>query len=276
MHQQNKNLTRFWKSQLPSEKTLRSLAVVAQPNVGTEVSLDILRKRLYTGWDYNHIPYGHLTELGSQQLRDIGTVLNQRYVGTFLPSKPVRAVDYMYCRSTNLCRTMLSLRSFLSGFLLGNASDSSLLTNSKLPLIFSRLKNQETMYPHADGPCQGMTDRRLFLIHNKYNNATDLPAYASDLELKLIGALGLKEPLTWLMWLNIMDIMICYETHRVALPIGLTHDDVTNTVNFVSWVWGSLYKVILLCLHMRLRCRILTDGFIYYNVHCRSFLTPAY
>ena len=229
---------------MPSEKTLRLLAAVAQPIVASDTTLELLRKRLYTGWDFNHVPYGHLTEHGAQQLREVGHELHRRYMGNFLPKRISKAVDHLYCRSTNLCRTMLSLRSLLNGFLVGDQDASTILSGVKLPTIFSRLKQQETMYPHADGPCLGMTERRLSLINNQYNNASNVPAYANALEERLKRVLGIQEPLTWLMWLNIMDIMICYKTHNVALPRGVSDDDVRLTIEFVSWVWGSLYKVI--------------------------------
>lgn len=243
---------------MPSEKTLRFIAYAANPSVPKDTPFDVLRKRLYTGWDYNHIPYGQLTEHGAQQLLELGRNLNKRYVGNFLSNYGSKASDSLYCRSTNICRTMLSLRSFLKGLLQHNYDNLS-WGDIRVPTIFSRMKSQETMYPHADGPCLGMTERRLMLINGNYNNASSMPPFVNQLENKLKRILGLNEPFTWLLWLDMMEIMICYETHNVPLPEGITHEDVKNTIFFVSWVWGALYKVKHMashyfCFHCRCRC----------------------
>ena len=120
----SKNVTRFWKLKLPNENTLRSLARSAYPYVASNSSFDNLRKRLYSGWDIVHFPYGQLTERGSHQLKHVGRKFWRRYHDFLLDDHSLSSIDTMYCRSTNICRTLLSLRSFLTGFFYKDGSSS--------------------------------------------------------------------------------------------------------------------------------------------------------
>ena len=47
----------------------------------------------------------------------------------------------------------------------------------------------------------------------------------------------------WMTWLNLMEIMICFQSHNLTLPGGINEEDVKNTIAFVTWKWGVLYKV---------------------------------
>lgn len=100
------------------------MAVSAAP-ILLENNKTKLISSLYSGYDQSHIPYAQLTELGSSQLVAVGKELRRRYAGTLLPKNIEDAADYMYCRSTNICRTVQSLRSLLAGMY--NNSDSYLL-----------------------------------------------------------------------------------------------------------------------------------------------------
>ena len=120
-------LTKFWQSKLPTELTLRHVAK-SDPNIHTNLSFIDLKKELYTGWDSIHYPYGQLTERGMKQLKQIGHKFWLRYSNFILyenhhssvsdsaASKFLTSQESLYFRSTNMCRTLLSLRSFLNGF----------------------------------------------------------------------------------------------------------------------------------------------------------------
>jgi len=311
----SKNVTRFWKLKLPNENTLRSLARSAYPYVASNSSFDNLRKRLYSGWDIVHFPYGQLTERGSYQLKHIGRKFWRRYHDFLLDDHSLSAIDTMYCRSTNICRTLLSLRSFLTGFFYkdgssslgsrphsyrpgysrnrnsnGNAAVNNKYSNSnsnsneavtakeekfmketmdilqisswnitKLPIIIARPKSFETMYP---GSCDYLAKRRAVLIENNYNNASYIPSYFDSLEHRLHKVLSIPRPFNWLTWLNVMEILTVMEIHNVTLPEGLSRADMTLTTELVSWMWGTLYKVSIMCVYMCVyNCSILVVKF---------------
>ena len=120
------NLTNFWQSKLPTESTLRHIAK-SDPHIHTNLTFKDLKKELYTGWDSIHFPYGQLTERGLQQLKRIGYKFWLRYSNFILyenlhhnhhatTSKFLSTQESLYFRSTNMCRTLLSLRAFLNGF----------------------------------------------------------------------------------------------------------------------------------------------------------------
>lgn len=243
---ENENITSFWKSKLPVENSFRFMAISASPNL-LENDEEKLVSNLYTGWDQSHKPYAQLTELGYTQLVAVGKELRRRYVGAFLPEKIEEATNYMYCRSTNICRTIQSLRSLLGGMY--DNSDSYLLkkkeqdlkyANSKrekknqsiskshlntnltsqiLPYIHTRLKLHETLFPHADGPCKSMTELRLKLYHH-HLNASAISRWGS-LEKRMIHLIGsTNRKIGWLTWLNILDVFTAFQAHNVSFPAG--------------------------------------------------------
>jgi hypothetical protein len=183
---------------------------------------------------------GQLTQKGSEQVESVGCKFWKRYRNFILRESNLSHVDTLYCRSTNICRTLLSMRSFLHGFFNHEPSIISLFA-AKLPVIIARPKLYETMYP---GPCDTLQRRRLSLIENNYNNAT-IPSYYDDLQsrLKLALRFPITESFSWLMWLNVMEVLTCYDNHNVTLPPGLYKEDVYLTTRLVSWMWGALYKV---------------------------------
>lgn len=153
----------IWNHALPSKESILGMAAAAAvPQEfqfsGSKDPKDVI----YTGWDKEKSPYGMLTDLGAKQLKNIGTELRRRYVGTLLPTNAAEdASSWLYCRSTNFCRTMQSLRSLLSGLLdIDSTSYVTTTSNQHLPVIISRPKHKETMFPSADGPCMKMNERR--------------------------------------------------------------------------------------------------------------------
>ena len=86
------------------------------------------------------------------------------------------------------------------------------------------------MYPSA---CDYLSKRRQYLIDEcKYNNATYIPTYYITLQAKFqrIYHLPTSTPLNWLVWLNIMEVLVCYTAHSIPLPDGITAADVADTV----------------------------------------------
>ena len=186
----------IWNSAMPTHDTLYAMGAAAAPpgEFVLSGSKDV-NDAVYTGWDRQNAPYGQLTDLGARQLMAIGTELRRRYVGTLLPADANEASALLYCRSTNFCRTMQSLRALLAGLLATDGAAFPPPASARLPTILSRSKATETMFPTADGPCPRMTERRadIFpptLYHEK------LPFYPA-LEAHMKETLGYTDKVSW-------------------------------------------------------------------------------
>ena len=264
MHPESANVTIFWRSKLPLEKTLQTMTRYAIPFIHEEnMSRKDLILSLYTGHDQHHTPYAQLTEKGALQLQSVGRELRRRYIGSLLPEKVEEASSVLFCRSTNICRTVQSLRSLLVG-MYGDTHESSpsfldskkgtenrSTVNSniadgkrdrKLPFISTRHKSFETMFPHADGPCQHMSERRVKLYH-QFVNSTALLKWG-DLEKRMLEFIGSSHKrIGWLTWLNILDVFTCFQAHGVEFPLGITKVDLQDITELVAWTWDVLYAV---------------------------------
>ena len=170
LYPEDPQIESIWNNAMPSKETILGMAAAAA--LPEELLLSGSSKDpkdvIYTGWDKDKTPYGMLTDVGAKQLRNIGTELRRRYVGTLLPTNAEDVSSWLYCRSTSFCRTMQSLRSLLSGlldtestsFVTTTAMGEMSMSNKRLPTIVSRPKHKETMFPSADGPCLKMNERR--------------------------------------------------------------------------------------------------------------------
>lgn len=93
------------------------------------------------------------------------------------------------------------------------------LTPQKLPYIYTRLKSYETLFPHADGPCKSMTERRLKLYYH-YLNSSNVLRWG-NLEKRMINLIGsTHRRIGWLTWLNILDVFTSFQAHNISFPIG--------------------------------------------------------
>ena len=237
------------------EKLLRAMARSAAPIILEEgMGKKDLVSLLYTGLDQSHTPYAQLTEVGASQLYAVGRELRSRYVGTFLPGSVEEASSVMFCRSTNICRTVQSLRSLLAGMYSENETSLHLpkrfpgdknvpkKRDRKLPFIYTRHKASETMFPHADGPCQHMSERRIKLYH-QHVNSTALLRWGT-LEKRMIDFIGsTHRRIGWLTWLNILDVFTCFQAHGIEFPKGISSRDLEDITELVAWTWDVLYAV---------------------------------
>lgn len=275
---ENGDITKVWNGALPVDKTLRLMhAAAASPidfttdplNFNTmtasgvitekarELQTSHLTRSLYTGWDAINAPYAMLTEKGCQQLMLVGKELKRRYVGTLLPASKEEAANFMYCRSTNICRTIQSLRSLLVGLFDVQLEDTranakgegevvvedkvennAFLRRNSLPTIHTRPKSQETLFPQADGrPCAAMSARRSEIFPDNFL-ATKIDGY-TELESKMRRILGYGSKVNWL---AIKEILTCYKEHDVPYPEGISYEDADRVTDLAGKMWGMLYK----------------------------------
>jgi lysophosphatidic acid phosphatase type 6 len=186
--------------------------------------------------------------LGSQQLIAVGKELRRRYVGKLLPKTLGEAVDMLYCRSTNICRTMQSLRSLLVGLYDTHTEcehDNEAIMSIKkqgllhhlVPTIETRPRTKETLFPQADGPSPAVTKLRLEIFPNDYL-INHFPGY-SELEKKVGQIFGFTEKA--INWLTVKEVLTCYSVHNIELPNSITLKDVEKITDLVGFMWGRIY-----------------------------------
>ena len=256
----------FWKSKMPSTASfVEMMNAAARTEKGTENNVqDLLNATLYSGWDKDTYPFGQLTEVGFQQLKAVGKLLHQRYEKSLkLPVREeVASEDWksrLFLRSTNSCRTVQSLRSLLAGLTTGtstrtgngsgqNSNGNTPLIHtiedaSKLPMIQTRPKELETLFPQASGPCAAMNARKsvLFDDYDRIMNQS-IPNY-SILESRMKTLLGPSYENKVVPWIYIKEILTCHVVHGVSLPENMTIADEQDLTLINSFIWGRIFNV---------------------------------
>lgn len=225
-------ITNAWNSNMVIPETKEQLAKVARKRTAEKNHAELESEPLlYTGRDKDEFPYGQLTELGAQQMIAVGTALRERYQSLLHATMPLSAPNF-YCRTTNLCRTNMSLRALLVGLLDTKDLATSVIT------IDTRAKQSETMYPDCnDEPCQAMLSRRKVLYDSNYI-ANNFPGY-SELEAKFKSVLGYTERMSWL---TAREVLFAQEIHGIEYTTGLSSADIDKSSALAGFMWGRLFK----------------------------------
>lgn len=148
----------------------------------------------------------------------VGRHLRLRFNNILFSENQPLIAEQLYCRSTNLCRTLMSLRCVLVGLL--NINEKSDLKGKEV-LIHARDKNLETMYPDCnDEPCKSMHIQRKNLYSGKYI-ANNFPGYA-ELEATFQRELGYDR----VKWLTAREVLVCHAIHGIDLPRGISLADI--------------------------------------------------
>lgn len=221
------NLTKFWINKMPFRKK-------GQQEKSEALSLDLAERSSYFGQDRKEFPYGMLTEKGVSQLITVGKVLNKRYVGSFLPNDIDEINKYVYCRSTNYCRTILSLQSLLHGFY----GKSAINNNHILPTFEIRLKKYENLYPQSY-QCKYLIERRIFLLNNLHLNLTKSISDYEIFNLKIKNLFGYADRVDWI---TLKEILTAHDIHHYTLPRGIDSNDINKITHISSVIWGILFQ----------------------------------
>lgn len=229
------SIKKIWHDRLPNEETLSKMYNVAiTASSETKQFDDDIKMQLYSGFDESNYPYAQLTQLGSEQLTAIGTHLRTRYVDSgILPDIKLDNAASIYCRSTNICRTLQSLRSLLIGLF---AYDNNKIPRDKLPIINTVPKLKEVLFPQADGPCKPMQERRQELL--AATPMSTVPGY-DQLEERMKKLLGYDEKVNWL---TVKEILTCHAVHDIDHIKGVTPEDEEAVTKLTGWLWGLLYN----------------------------------
>jgi hypothetical protein len=233
---ENDSITKKWKNLLPRDDTLQKLYSVAKHSSTTEQCI-YERSKLYSGWDCKNSPYAQLTEIGAQQLIAVGSNLRARYLGTLIHSND----DHLplYCRSTNMCRTIQSLRALLVGL-----TGADVRPFPALPVIHSRPRHEECMYGQADGRvCPPLTRRRAELdTHPARMPSVRIGDDAYEtFEARMQGVL--QFPDGKVRWMDATDVLTCHLAHGFDHIRGVSEGDVHRVSSIAAWIWGVIYKV---------------------------------
>ena len=232
-----------WRKTMPTQRTFRKMLLSANPEQTTIINdkaVDAVTS-ISSGWDKINYPYAQLTEIGSNQLEEVGKELKTRYhPKNLVPSDINMASSSIYCRSTSMCRTGQSLRSLLAGMFeinpdeYGEKVPVSALDN--LPTIRIRPFEEENMYPH--GGSTSMIHRRNTVYPPGLASRT-FPGY-TEFESRMRELLGLPERINWQ---AVMEVLHCHAVHGIEHVKGVTQSDMEWITKLSAWHWGVLYKV---------------------------------
>jgi hypothetical protein len=239
---ENDEHAKVWKTKLPGSEELNAMRAVArrEPNAfltSLESDADV-KTYLYSGWDKDSTPYGSLTSLGVSQMVGLGKALGQRY-GKLLRhnSKPEDNLSKEFLlRSTDSCRTMQSLRAFLLGFYEANDINATMIPDHQLPIIRSKPKDRETLFPQADGTCDAITLRRGVLMARTPIHRS-MTSY-HELEDKIKKILGFDDHVPWL---TVKEVVTCQLIHGIPVPSGITIEDDEQFTKLAAWLWSQLF-----------------------------------
>lgn len=261
-----REIDEFWQQRLPNAEWIRALAnqsvielhssIFPDKDQGRFTQPNIVRHEsdAYVGADKDKAPYGMLTKRGVEQLARVGNKLRQRY-GTFLSggkSENIHGanismnISSIFARSTNYCRTHMSLRSLLLGLLRHvefDPSDGSLImpmtkmdhlkketTNSKVTII-SRSRDLETMFPRS---CPILTHhtRHLYQHDNLKSSISDYDEFKTIVE----SVFGIRESGYW--------FYKYIATDSIASKPRKMNDLTLTDVGSKRWEWADIKEVL--------------------------------
>lgn len=235
LHKESEDISSLWRSILPTEETHEKLKSC--------VAFGGCDQGLYVGSDYNEHPHGMLTERGVQQLYEIGKSFRQRYCGSLLSTQKQQILRHLYPRSTDYCRTILSVRSLMMGLLEESGNDEREGTDrdslTSVTTIHTRDRRWETLYPQADGRCAALSNRKLSVIQPAFL-AGVFPDYY-EFEKKVKATFGYLDS-EIVDWLNVRDALTVYNVYSV-LPDNYSLQDVARAGEIATFIWRQMFEV---------------------------------
>lgn len=235
---ENDIVTEKWKTLLPTQRAMRSMMLTT--NHSHQLNSMEVESEIYGGWDSAHSPYAQLTDVGHQQLVEVGKTLRQRYGPlNVLPEHIEHAYDHLYLRSTHMMRTQESLRSLLVGMFNVNPEDAHHNDPNHKPLhvlphIHTRPeKHRETLFPAHAGP---MARRRTMLLTKAIANH-NIHGY-DELHEKLKTLIGGD----MVNWIIVKEVLTCHSTHNISLVDDISGHELEKIDEVAGWIWGVLFK----------------------------------
>ena len=201
-----------------------------------------------TASDRYTYPNGHLTVLGANQLRRVGSELRERYIGDlgFLPSDlpsdhSGSGAPLVYTRSTRIPRTVQSLQNLLLGLYPEDhrPRDAASQTQGTI-VIETQPKDSDYMTGMSEKRCPRI--KALMQDPQLPKNLADLVARLNKVlgesgNVETEGLAGSKSQLID-RWIHLGDIGTCHAAHRLDQPLNISASDLVQVQEYNAWMWG--------------------------------------
>lgn len=228
-HAENELVREAWFKALPTlemRAIMKRAAVTAADKIAPDPADLSLEGSLYSGFDRESIPYGQLTQIGALQLQSLGNALRARYEHHF-PDLDARKV---HVRSSNMCRTVQSVRCLLSSLLRTEECRPS----AERPFIHAIPKKvDENMFPQEQ-TCPALVGKRLAA---RERAAKSIPHYL-ELEMLLKDRFGYDQ----VPWTNVFEILHCHRTHSIVFHPDTASLDLPQLETIVLYIWTQMYS----------------------------------
>jgi lysophosphatidic acid phosphatase type 6 len=222
---------------------MKTMACTFQTSKNVQPGDDLgLGDHLYAGEDFPAYPYAMLSDMGVTQLIQVGEHLRERYVDSgYMSGEQSAGKDELYIRSTNMCRTLQSLRGLVAGLysISGEKGHREVLHDSEALKVDTRPKAQETMFPNGGGPCSFLAQRRAeILTPESYHDST---RDYSGLESKMREVLGTSDEDS-VNWITLKEVTTCHRVHGRKYITDITEEEEDRVSDIAGWMWGQLYN----------------------------------
>ncbi len=240
---EDEEITSFWRTKLPTEDSLKTLAGTFQSSLEEIVHDDVegIEEHLYAGEDKSAYPYAMLSELGVNQLIAVGKHLRERYIDNgFISADHSKSHSEVYIRSTNMCRTLMSLRGLIAGlYEISGESHPSILKSKDFLSVSTRPKTLETLFPQGGGPCASMAKRRAEILTPE-SYVEGINNY-EIIEEKVRDVLGLDAEES-VNWIRVKEILTCHRVHGREYIAAISESEEHKVSEIAGWMWGKLYN----------------------------------
>eukprot|EP00283_Hemiselmis_rufescens_P018081 CAMPEP_0173439458 /NCGR_PEP_ID=MMETSP1357-20121228/20992_1 /TAXON_ID=77926 /ORGANISM="Hemiselmis rufescens, Strain PCC563" /LENGTH=455 /DNA_ID=CAMNT_0014404833 /DNA_START=56 /DNA_END=1423 /DNA_ORIENTATION=- len=233
--EQSPELEEFWASRLPSQDTLARWGELNVDPTGT--NLKPRGESSSTSW-----PYGHLTMLGADQLRTLGSRLRERYVGllSFLPpSLPAKdSASILQVRSTRYPRTINSVVNLLLGLYPADSRGADPETGARATVhIHSEAKADDYLDGGSEDSCP-----RLKELRESLDKSLSVPRRFLDAQANVRRAMtreGSPSPVN-VSYIRASEVSICHASHGLPpLSAGMSPSVVGGVTDFNAWIYGQ-------------------------------------
>ncbi|ETW03279.1 hypothetical protein H310_04786 [Aphanomyces invadans] len=169
-------------------------------------------------------PRGHLTERGVNDMTRLGVEFRKRYAA--LVPRDHDPHTLIYACSTNISRTILSAKSFLSGFCGGDR------LSSDNPLVL------HTVEPKDLTPVLTGQEYRLRAQQLRQLALATLHGYAA-LEVAVKQVIGIRGAVNWA---SLREVLDCRHTHELPFPEGISSAMYDAITRHAAWEWYMFYS----------------------------------
>jgi len=231
--EQSSDLEEFWKERLPSKDAIQRWGETNTDPTG--MYLKPKGESSSTTW-----PYGHLTKVGADQLRTLGSRLRERYVSllSFLPPTITASSSKatLQVRSTRYPRTIHSVMNLLLGLYPADSREIDPATGKGASVnIHSEAKADEYLDGGSEDSCP-----RLKELREKLDKSLSVPRRFLDAQAKVRSAMSDEgaAPVN-VSYIRASEVSICHRSHGLPMPNNMAASVVQDVTDFNAWIYGQ-------------------------------------